>query len=206
MVLASPRSLPIEERRVSDTPGGPSTGFRNLSSNQQILMPTLLSDLINAIPVAGREDVISPESHNSVRDAIVAIVTELGGAVASRNVTLTFAPTFLEIPDPSTPGSILLTGSSTLDSLKSFSEFSTGQGVATPAVARQVADSTTARRLWRNRAGLSNEMSNYRGSPSEGFTDHGNPRRCECGTSRVERPNGEKCAVLWAYRGRYRKQ
>jgi len=61
-------------------------------------MPTLLSDLINAIPVAGRADVISPESHNSVRNAIVAIVTELGGAVESRNVTLTFAPTFLEVP------------------------------------------------------------------------------------------------------------
>jgi hypothetical protein len=59
-------------------------------------MPTLLSDLINAIPVAGRGDVISFESHNSIRDAIVAIVTELGGAVASRNVTLTFTPTFLE--------------------------------------------------------------------------------------------------------------
>ena len=40
-------------------------------------MPTPLSDLINAIPVAGRGDVISPESHNSGRDAIVAIVTEL---------------------------------------------------------------------------------------------------------------------------------
>ena len=60
-------------------------------------MSILLSDLINAIPVAGRGDVISPESHNSLRDAIVAIVTELGGAVASRNVTLTFAPAFLEI-------------------------------------------------------------------------------------------------------------
>jgi hypothetical protein len=70
-------------------------------------MPTLLADLINAIPVAGRRDVISPESHNSVRDAIVAIVTELGGAVATRNVTLTFAPTFLEVPDPSTPGRLL---------------------------------------------------------------------------------------------------
>jgi hypothetical protein len=70
-------------------------------------MPTLLSDLINAIPIAGRGDVISPESHNSLRDAIVAIVTELGGAVASRNVTLTFAPTFLEVPDPSTPGKVL---------------------------------------------------------------------------------------------------
>jgi hypothetical protein len=62
-------------------------------------MPTLLPDLINAIPVAGRGDVISPESHNSLRDAIVAIVTELGGAVASRNVTLTFTPAFLEVPD-----------------------------------------------------------------------------------------------------------
>jgi hypothetical protein len=60
-------------------------------------MPTLLSDLINTIPVARREDVISPESHNSMRDAIVAIVTELGGAVASQNVTLTFAPAFLVI-------------------------------------------------------------------------------------------------------------
>src|SRR5262245_41304433 len=58
-------------------------------------MPTLLSDLINAIPVVGRGDVISPESHNSRRDAIVAIVTELGGAVESRNVTLTFIPAFL---------------------------------------------------------------------------------------------------------------
>jgi hypothetical protein len=62
-------------------------------------MPTLLSDLINAIPVAGRGDVISPESHNSLRDAIVAIVTELGGAVASRDVILTFAPAFLGLPD-----------------------------------------------------------------------------------------------------------
>jgi hypothetical protein len=61
-------------------------------------MPTLLSDLINAIPVVGRGDVISPESHNSRRDAIVAIVTELGGAVASWNVTLTFAPAFLPVP------------------------------------------------------------------------------------------------------------
>jgi hypothetical protein len=61
-------------------------------------MPTLLSDLINAIPVVRRGDVISPESHNSRRDAIVAIVTELGGAVASRNVTLTFAPAFLPVP------------------------------------------------------------------------------------------------------------
>jgi hypothetical protein len=69
-------------------------------------MPTLLSDLINAIPVAGRGDVISPESHNSLRDAIVAIVTELGGAVASRNVTLTFAPTFLEVSDPLTGGQL----------------------------------------------------------------------------------------------------
>jgi hypothetical protein len=40
-------------------------------------MPTLLSDLINAIPVAERGDVISPESHNSIRDAIAAIITEL---------------------------------------------------------------------------------------------------------------------------------
>jgi hypothetical protein len=70
-------------------------------------MPTLLADLINAIPVAGRQDVISPESHNSVRDAIVAIATELGGAVASRNVTLTFAPAFLKVPDPSAPGKFL---------------------------------------------------------------------------------------------------
>ena len=62
-------------------------------------MPTLLADLINAVPVAARGDVISPESHNSLRDAIVAIVTELGGAVASRKVTLTFAPTFLVLPD-----------------------------------------------------------------------------------------------------------
>jgi hypothetical protein len=62
-------------------------------------MPTLLADLINAIPVAARGDVISPESHNSLRDAIVAIVTELGGAVASRNVILTFAPAFLGLPD-----------------------------------------------------------------------------------------------------------
>jgi hypothetical protein len=62
-------------------------------------MPTLLADLINAIPVAGRGDVISPESHNSLRDAIVAIVTELGGAVESRKVTLTFAPAFVAIPD-----------------------------------------------------------------------------------------------------------
>lgn len=61
-------------------------------------MPTLLSDLINAIPIAGRGDVISPESHNSRRDAIVAIVTELGGAVESRNVTLTFIPAFLATP------------------------------------------------------------------------------------------------------------
>jgi hypothetical protein len=61
-------------------------------------MTTLLSDLINAIPVAGRGDVISPESHNSRRDAIVAIITELGGAVASRNVTLAFAPAFLPVP------------------------------------------------------------------------------------------------------------
>ena len=58
-------------------------------------MPTLLSDLINAIPVVRRGDVISPESHNSLRDAIVAIVTELGGTVESRNVTLTFAPAFV---------------------------------------------------------------------------------------------------------------
>jgi hypothetical protein len=65
-------------------------------------MPTLLSDLIDAIPVAGRGDVISPESHNSLRDAIVAIVTELGGAV----VTLTFAPTFLEASDPLTGGQL----------------------------------------------------------------------------------------------------
>jgi hypothetical protein len=69
-------------------------------------MPTLLSDLIDAIPVAGRGDVISPESHNSRRDAIVAIVTELGGAVESRNVTLTFAPTFLEVSDPLTGGQL----------------------------------------------------------------------------------------------------
>ena len=61
-------------------------------------MPTLLSDLISAIPIAGRGDVISPESHNSLRDAIVAIVTELGGAVESRNVTLTFTPAFLPVP------------------------------------------------------------------------------------------------------------
>jgi len=70
-------------------------------------MPTLLADLINAIPVAGRQDVISPESHNSVRDAIVAIATELGGAVARRSVTLTFAPTFLKVPDPSSQGNFL---------------------------------------------------------------------------------------------------
>ena len=70
-------------------------------------MPTLLADLINAIPVGWREDVISPESHNSLRDAIVAIVTELGGAVESRNVTLTFAPTFLKVPDLSAPGKFL---------------------------------------------------------------------------------------------------
>jgi hypothetical protein len=71
-------------------------------------MPTLLADLINAIPVAERGDVISPESHNSLRDAIVAIVTELGGAVASRNVTLTFAPTFLKVPKSETsPGGFL---------------------------------------------------------------------------------------------------
>jgi hypothetical protein len=66
-------------------------------------MPTLLADLINAIPVVGRGDVISPESHNSRRDAIVAIVTELGGAVASRNVTLTFAPAFLPVPPGAAP-------------------------------------------------------------------------------------------------------
>ena len=70
-------------------------------------MPTLLADLINAIPVAGRQDVISPESHNSVRDAIVAIATELGGAVARRSVTLTFAPTFLKVPDPLSPEKFL---------------------------------------------------------------------------------------------------
>ena len=90
-------------------------------------MPTLLSDLINAIPVAGREDVISPESHNSVRDAIVAIVTELGGPVASRNVTLTFVPTFLEVPDPSTPGSHFANWFINIGfAQKAFSEFSTG--------------------------------------------------------------------------------
>ena len=84
-------------------------------------MPTLLADLINAIPVAGRQDVISPESHNSMRDAIVAIVTELGGAVASRNVTLTFAPTFLKVPDHRRQESFCLIGRSTLDWLNASS-------------------------------------------------------------------------------------
>jgi hypothetical protein len=52
-------------------------------------MPTLFSDLIKAIPIAGRGDVISPESHNSIREAIEAIVTELvaAGGVPDNSVT-----------------------------------------------------------------------------------------------------------------------
>ena len=58
-------------------------------------MPTTLNDLINAIPVAGRGDVISPESHNTLRAALVVVAAQLGATPAGGATTITFAPALL---------------------------------------------------------------------------------------------------------------
>ena len=127
-------------------------------------MPTLLSDLINAIPVAGRGDVISPESHNSLRDAIVAIVTELGGAVESRNVTLTFIPAFLATPDSDEKAWIVEIGYAKSPPSGATSGIVGWLPLQLPAGSRiqqlRVVFGGTGRLLlkW---------MSNYRGSPSK---------------------------------------
>ena len=64
-------------------------------------MPTTLTDFINAIPVVQRGDVISPESHNTLRDALVAITTELSGVSGTTLTTAPYVPAFLPLPpDP----------------------------------------------------------------------------------------------------------
>jgi len=64
---------------------------------------TTLSDLGNAIPIAQRGDVISPESHNTLRDAVVAIITQLGGVSGTTLTTAPLVPAFLPVSanDPS---------------------------------------------------------------------------------------------------------
>jgi hypothetical protein len=57
-------------------------------------MPTL-AELVNAIPVASRGDVITAEVHNSLRSALAAIATQLGASTSTQTVTPTFAPAFL---------------------------------------------------------------------------------------------------------------
>jgi hypothetical protein len=58
-------------------------------------MPTL-NDLVNAVPFVSRGDVIAPESFNAIRAALLAIATQIGGAVSgSQTVVKTFTPTFL---------------------------------------------------------------------------------------------------------------
>ena len=65
--------------------GGTSTGS----------VPIDLQSLINAIPIAEDGHVITRLHHNSLRAALLAIVTQLGGDPVSGTVTLTLMPSFL---------------------------------------------------------------------------------------------------------------
>lgn len=59
-------------------------------------MPTL-TEIVNAIPTASRGDIITPETHNSLRDAIIALAGQLGATSPSHTITRTFAPAFFPI-------------------------------------------------------------------------------------------------------------
>ncbi|MBZ5621150.1 MAG: hypothetical protein LAQ69_20850 [Acidobacteriia bacterium] len=55
-----------------------------------------IQTLINAIPDAQDGDVITANSHNSIKQALIAIAGQLGGTTG--NVTQTIQPAFLPIP------------------------------------------------------------------------------------------------------------
>lgn len=65
-------------------------------------MPTL-AELVNAIPVASQGDIITPESHNSLRTALAAVATQLGAATSTQTVAPTFTPVFLTTGTPNIP-------------------------------------------------------------------------------------------------------
>jgi hypothetical protein len=74
-------------------------------------VPIDLQSLVNAIPIAEDGHVITSLHHNSLRAALLAIVTQLGGEPVSGTVTLTFLPSFL--PSGSQPPWLLAEGVAT---------------------------------------------------------------------------------------------
>ena len=69
------------------TTGGTSTGSTL----------TDLRNLINAIPIAEDEHVITSLYHNSLRAALLAIASQIGADPVSGTVTLTFTPSFFSM-------------------------------------------------------------------------------------------------------------
>ncbi|SRR5260221_2002614 len=58
-------------------------------------MPDDLQALLNKIPTAGDGDIVTKQYHNSIRDTLAAIVTQLGIRPTSQTVTVGIAPMFL---------------------------------------------------------------------------------------------------------------
>ncbi len=56
-----------------------------------------LQTLINAIPDANYGNIISSDYHNTIKAALQAIATELGGGAASQAVNLTVQPNFVTL-------------------------------------------------------------------------------------------------------------
>jgi hypothetical protein len=57
-------------------------------------MPTTLTDLINAIPVAEDGHVITPRYHNSIRETLLRLATDVGSPPGSQIETITHVPQF----------------------------------------------------------------------------------------------------------------
>jgi hypothetical protein len=62
-------------------------------------MPTTLTDLLNAIPVAEDDHVISAHHHNSIRETLLRLATDVGSAPGSQIETITHVPQFLQNGD-----------------------------------------------------------------------------------------------------------
>lgn len=58
-----------------------------------------LQSLINAIPSAEDGHVITPDYHNTLRAAVMALASQSGGGTTNLNVTMTYAPVFLPVTD-----------------------------------------------------------------------------------------------------------
>jgi len=61
-------------------------------------MSVNLQDLMNAIPVAHSGDVVTEDYHNSIRNLLAAVVSQVGGQPVSQTINLAFAPGFLSSP------------------------------------------------------------------------------------------------------------